>query len=146
MKFEEIVSIYNKKKGKCKSYLLELQELKELGSLPHTGESDGMPTSKNNGSSVENYVMRIDEIERKLKQLDIDLITVRGYIMNFIDHIDDYYIKRIVELYTFRNSRYPDWYKIARDVGYSEKHAKRLYEDGINRIKNIELAIIIEND
>lgn len=144
MKFDELVRIYNNKKGRYKSLLLELQELRDLGALPHTGENEGMPTSKSATSSVENYVIRVDSIERQIKSIDEQLLVIRDYIMQIIDNIVDIYTRRIVELCTFRNGRAPDWRQIASAVNYSERHTKRLYEIGLSQIQNIDVEVNCE--
>lgn len=140
MKYNELVELYKRKKSKSKSLVLELQELKELGSLPR-GNNDGMPKSKNNSSPVENYVLRVMDIQNQLKELDAELLKIRDIIMVYISMTQDSTIKRILELCVFRSGRKPHWKLIAGDVGYSVRHTQRLYDEGINQLQKIDLEV-----
>lgn len=142
MKFNELLSIYNSEKSRYKSLLLELQELKELGNIPRRGV-EGMPTQRSNSSPVENYVIRVDEIERKLKDKDTHILTIRESLQKFIATIEDESARQVVEIYTFRNTRTPDWRKIAQSVSYSETHARRLYNKGIEAIQNLDMEVML---
>lgn len=141
MKFNELLSLYNSTKGRYKSLLLELQELQELGALPRRGEENGVPSQRSNSSTVENYVIRVDEIERKLKEADAKLIKIRDNLERFIQQIDDNQAREVVENYIFRNARTPDWKKIARRVSYSETHTRRLYKIGMASIENLDMEV-----
>ena len=141
MKFNELLAIYNSKKARYKSLLLELQELQELGTIPRRGESLGVPTQRSASSSVENYVIKVDEIERRLKEIDSQMLTIRDYIQLFIQYIENEQAREVVENCVFRNSRTPNWHKIARRVNYSETHTRRLYNEGIDELENLDLEV-----
>ena len=142
MKFNELLSTYNSTKSRYKSLLLELQELKELGSLPRRGV-EGMPSQRSNSSPVENYVIRIDEIERKLQEIDSKMLKIRNNLQIFIGSIEDESIRQVVEICVFRNTRTPDWKKIARCVCYSETHTRRLYNKGLEAIQNLDMEVML---
>lgn len=141
MKFCELRSIYNSIKSRYKSLLLEQEELRELGALPKVGDNLGVPVQRNNSSVVESYVIRVDEIERKLAELNNKMLTIRNYMSMFIDSIADEQIRQVVELCVFRNTRSPEWRKIARTACYSETHARRLYKKGLELLDEKEMEV-----
>lgn len=141
MKFKELLVTYNSMKGKHKSLVLQLKELRELCGLPRTGESLGLSTQRSSSASIENYVIKLDELEREIERTDKQILQVRQYLEIFISHISNRQAREVVENFTFRNSDKPNWYKIARRVNYSETHTKRLYKIGIAEIEDLEMEV-----
>lgn len=141
MKFCELRSIYNGTKSRYKSLLLELEELRELGALPKVDNNLGVTVQHNNSSVIESYVIRVDEIERKLTELNNKMLTIRNYMSMFIDSIANEQVRQVVELCVFRNTHSPEWRKIARAVCYTETHARRLYKKGLDLLEEIEMEV-----
>lgn len=143
MKFFELVRQYNRLKFKLKSKISEEQELRELCCLPKTNDFGGMPGSPGyNGSPVEKFVIRLDEIMQDQVEINKKLETVRSNIMQMIETLDDYFAEQVVELVVFRNTPRPNWKVVAKKVGYSESGTRALYKTSTSKLEKLELEEI----
>lgn len=140
MKFFDLVRQYNRLKFKLKSKINEELELRELCCLPKTSDLGGMPGSPGyNGSPVEKFVIRLDEIMQEQVELNKKLETIRKSLMQFIETLDDYFAEQVVELVVFRNTPRPNWKIIAKRVGYSESGTRALYKSSTLKLEKIEM-------
>lgn len=140
MKFFEIVRQYNNIKFKLKSKLNEELELRELCALPKVNDMGGMPGAPGyNGSPVEKFVIRLDEIKQEQIELNSKLEEKRKDIMLFIETLNDYFGRQVVELVLFRTTPRPNWKQVAHRVGYSESGTRALYKSCTSKLENLEL-------
>lgn len=140
MKFFELIRQYNNTKFRLKSKMNEEAELRELCALPKTSDMGGMPGAPGyNGSPVEKFVIRLGELQEEQNKLNSKLEDIRNDIMLFIDTLDDYFARQVVELVVFRLSPRPNWKHVAKRIGYSESGARALYKTSASKLENFEL-------
>lgn len=137
--FEQLVKQYNDTKYKIRRLVLQQQELRELGCLPGASNLDGMPHAPGNGTStVEKYLMRLDDLEKKQISLEQRLETIRDGITFYIDKIPSYVTREIFEYKIFMGK---GWRYIARQVCYSVSRLQQFYADGLAEIRKISKQI-----
>ena len=134
-KFEQLVAQYNDTKYKIRRLVLKQQELRELGCLPRTGANDGMPSAPGyHGSPVENYLIRLCELEDEQMQLEKQLDSLRGEITKYIDKIPNYTTRDIIEYKVFMGK---GWRYISRQICYSVSRIRQLYDEGVDIIRRL---------
>ena len=134
MMFEQLVKQYNDTKAKIRRLVLKQQELRELGGFPKTGAYDGMPKAPGfHGSPIENFIVKLDELEQEQLELERKLDALRNEITKYIDLIPNYTTRDIMEHKIFMSQ---GWRKISRVVNYSVSRVRQFYDEGVTIIKN----------
>lgn len=128
--FDELVNEYQYTKHKIRRLALAQQELRELGGLPQNS-NDGMPHATGFCSPVENYLIRLGDLEEEQKRLEKVLESLRNEILCIIDRIPNYTTREILEYRVFMEK---GWRYIARKLNYSESRIRQLYDEGISII------------
>lgn len=73
-----------------------------------------------------------DEIERRIKRLEVKSKTLKREILDKIDEVEDYRYAEILEAY-FIDLK--DFETIAEDMCYNLRHIMRLYSEAVNAIE-----------
>lgn len=134
--FEQLVKQYNDIKREIRRLILKQQELRELGCLPRTSEFDGMPKAPGyNGSPVEKFIIRLDELEHEQMELENKLETIRKEITIYIDKIPGSTIREVMEYKIFMGK---GWRYIAHNVNYSVSRVRQFYDEGIAIIRQAQ--------
>lgn len=132
MKFEGLISEYNRIKFKIRRTEIKEQELRALEGFPGSSGIEGMPRAKSNTSSVENSVVRLTEIFNERKRLEEELETVRQRILAAIDMVSNLMAQEIIETKIFIPNC--GWKFVSRKVGLSESHCRHLFREGVEEI------------
>ena len=132
MKFESLISEYNRLKFKIRRTEIKEQELRALEGFPGSSGIEGMPRAKSNTSSVENSVVRLTEIFNERKRLEEELEAVRQRILAAIDMVSSLMAQEIIETKIFIPNC--GWKFVSRKVGLSESHCRHLFREGVEEI------------
>lgn len=132
MKFESLISEYNRLKFKIRRTEIKEQELRALEGFPGSSGIEGMPRAKSNTSSVENSVVRLTEIFNERKRLEEELEVVRQRILAAIDMVSSLMAQEIIETKIFIPNC--GWKFVSRKVGLSESHCRHLFREGVEEI------------
>ena len=132
MKFESLISEYNRLKFKIRRTEIKEQELRALEGFPGSSGIEGMPRAKSNTSSVENSVVRLTEIFNERKRLEEELEAVRQRILSAIDMVSSLMAQEIIETKIFIPNC--GWKFVSRKVGLSESHCRHLFREGVEEI------------
>ena len=134
MRFEDLVKEYETLKFKIRRTIIKEQELRELqGYTPSSGES-GMPTSKQNTSSVEKVALKLTEILDERKSLEQNLLSVREQISRLIDIVSNFASQEVIETKVFIPNC--GWRYISKKVFLGEKRVAQLYKEGVAEINS----------
>ena len=132
MRFEELIKEYETLKFKIRRTVIKENELRELqGYTPSSGES-GMPTSKQNTSSVEKVALKLTEILDERKSLEQNLLSVRERISSAIDYVSNLITQEVLETKIFVPNC--GWKYVSKKICLSVRRATQLYHEGIAEI------------
>lgn len=115
------------------------QQIEEIRSklLPGLNyESDGSVNSSVNTKHNEQLILRIVELEDEINEDLSSLVRRKQEIMSTIDQLED--SRQIAVLYK-RYVECKGWNTIAKETGYSKAQVYRIHNDGIGKIKIIEI-------
>lgn len=110
---------------------MELERL-QCKSLVKGQEITGMPFVTGTSDKVGDLVSTMADIEAIIKGLLAKIQLERRKIMEYINNIEDSYIRQIVFL---RNVSCMSWNKVAREMGggYTEDSVRKTYERYIGK-------------
>lgn len=117
---------YLQKLFDMKDQLRKQQELIDsLWDAAHPGAQklDGMPHSREPGDKVGNLAIEIAELETQMEKTKAACAELEPPVLQFLDSIDDVYIRTIFRLRFFHAMR---WREVAVTVHTSEEAAKEL--------------------
>lgn len=134
MKFEDYVEQYKNLKFQIRRTLIKEQELRDLqGYAPSSSES-GMPSAKQNTSTVEKVAVKLTEILNERKSLEKKLLSVREQVSRLIDLVTNYAAQEVIETKVFIPNC--GWKYISKKVFLGEKRVAQLYKEGVAEINS----------
>ena len=95
----------------------------------------GMPGSKRISDKVGDHATLLADIRRIIEGKLAEVQLQRLVIMEYIGTIDDSALRQIINM---RCVSCQKWAEIAEEMGYSERHVKRLYYD---HFENVSLNV-----
>ena len=135
MTFDEAYRTYKELKRQEFNLQLKKQELQESCGYPQGRDYSDTPVSHSVSTPAALvYVMRLEEIEKKEKELDATMECVRNDIQRFLDKIDNDDIRRVCSYRLFTKT---DWKKIARELDRSYSHVRGLFYQGMTLLHNM---------
>lgn len=142
MDFDTTLKNYNRTKSEIRSLILRQQELRELCGFPKTGNMDGMPKSHSTTSYIENFVIKLMELEEKQKELETTLFALQNDIYRFLGVIENsnvaenYKIKLVCEYRILFNY---GWKKISHCIDRSYSRTRDYYYMGLQIMRGVTL-------
>ena len=127
MQWEDYVQHYYAVKYQIKRVRNQIQELNCLGGLPKRSTTS-CGACHSNGSVVECNVVRMDELQSKLVELETQLIMLRHRLESLVDKLTNLHIREIVELRVMYGK---SWKVIASESDYSVDYVRKLYACGV---------------
>ncbi len=136
MTFDEAYRTYKELKRQEFNLQLKKQELQESCGYPQGRDYSDTPVSHSVSTPAALvYVMRLEEIEKKEKELDATMECVRNDIQRFLDKIDNDDIRRICSIKLFTKT---SWKRIAADLDKSYSHVRSLFYQGMTLLHTME--------
>ncbi|MEG1500235.1 MAG: hypothetical protein RR400_04150 [Clostridia bacterium] len=140
MLFFDTLRNYRRIKSQIWSCVIQEQELRELGGFPNTGANEGMPKSPNcaGDNGIMNFLSKLQELDEKKKALEFSLDCVRNDLMRFLENLEDYSTRQVVEIKIFATNKL-SWEEVAKKIMYSVPHTRNLYKEGMKKLEVMEL-------
>lgn len=132
MKFEELIKEYEQIQFKIRRTEIKEQEIRALKGFSTSSGEKGMPITKQNSSTVENLVLKLDGILSERKSLQEKLIAIKERIYSAIDLIPNLMSRETVESKIFIPNC--GWKYISSQLGFSESYCRLLYREGVQII------------
>ncbi len=137
MTFDETYRIYKELKRQEFNLQLKKQELQESCGYPQGRDFDTPISHSSSTPAALVYVMRLEEIEKKEKELSETMECVRNDIQRFLDKIDNDDIRRICSIRLFTKT---GWKRIAAELDKSYSHVRSLFYQGMTLLHQMEGA------
>lgn len=135
MTFDETYRIYKELKRQEFNLQLKKQELQESCGYPQGRDFDTPISHSSSTPAALVYVMRLEEIEKKEKELSETMECVRNDIQRFLDKIDNDDIRRICSIRLFTKT---GWKRIAAELDKSYSHVRSLFYQGMTLLHTME--------
>lgn len=135
MTFDETYRIYKELKRQEFNLQLKKQELQESCGYPQGRDFDTPISHSSSTPAALVYVMRLEEIEKKEKELSETMECVRNDIQRFLDKIDNDDIRRICSIRLFTKT---GWKRISAELDKSYSHVRSLFYQGMTLLHTME--------
>lgn len=132
MKFKELVKEYEQLQYQVRRTEIKEQEIRALKGFSVSSGEKGMPITKQNSSTVENLVLKLDGILGERKSLQEKSIAVKERIFELIDLVPNLMSRQIIENKIFIPNC--GWKYISSQCGFCESYCRRLYREGVQEI------------
>lgn len=131
-KKKEYLRGYRKHGRKIKRIEAELEEIRLMKMNPSMN-NDGMPHGSSQ-SDLSKYASELDELENELYKEGVEQLKMYKDIKSRINELID---EDEREVMFYRYIKGLEFWEIAKNVGYSERHVKRLHGKALEKIKDV---------
>lgn len=123
-KKKEYLRSYRKHGSRIKRIEAELEEIRSMKMNPSVRNNDGMPRGSSSQSDLSDYAAELDTLEDKLYKEGVEQVRKYKEIEYAIKQISDESERDVL---FYRYIKGLGWWDIACNMGYSERHVKRLH-------------------
>lgn len=121
---------YNKHGRRIKRIKAEIEEIRTIKTNPSMN-NDRMPHGSSQ-SDLSNYAAELDELEEELYKEGVEQVKTYKEIKFRIDELEDENEKDVL---FYRYIKDMEFWEIAKTMGYSERHVKRIHGNALFHLK-----------